>query len=273
MNLLAIFLILTPLNIASAFVIKCNYTTHPQYGYGCDALTIKCPTEDILCSSNPHDPNKENKDVLFFMASSEDFQSFPAGLVDHFPNLETINLNFPRLNHICNEDLKPFGSNLRNFAIQASEIEILPENLFKDTPSIRFIIFNSKNVKSIHKNTFEPLQSLNSMFMKLNCDGQEVDEDARSRADVENLITMLDHKCYDKNVPEPSPCKRKTNDGAGTDCNECSKPGTSIWIITGIVALVLCILILIVVIYMCYKRKTSASSRVTEPFMMNQNSR
>lgn len=199
---------LSLLTFSNALEITCNYKVHETYGYGCEVAvkgfkdTLKSNVKHVR---GIHLPGKTKNDVKYLIASNAKIKDFPENLASFFPNLVTINVNFPNIKRICHEDLRPFGAKLRNLMLQRNQIEFIPGDLFESTPNIAYLYMTSPKMKNINKNAFQPLTKLRALFVKFECD----DGDATNAAEVKEMVDRLAIKCYDPKFIEPSPCKNQ----------------------------------------------------------------
>lgn len=192
MSQLILILIVSALCAANAEKIECEFVVHSPRGYGCIVKDME--GYSITKVGGVHLPGKSNADVVYFEATSKTLDFIPQGIINHFPNINSMKINFENLAEITEGDLKPFGDKLNYLSISASAIEVIPSNIFASTPNINYMFFTAPHLKSIEHGAFERLENLNGLFVRFPCE----DDDATKREDVDKLITVLAIRCHDK---------------------------------------------------------------------------
>lgn len=223
--------LLSTLNAITAMTVDCDFKVHSIYGYGCEAKSIKSPKkQEIKYFCGNHQDGMEDSDVKYFMATNEGVVSFPEGIAEKFPNIETLSLNFPNLENVCNENVGPFGDKLKNLMILKSKVKFIHQNLFESTPNIVYLYLESDSIENIHKDAFKPLSNLRNFFTKFNSGKCSVNEDAINRNDAEKLVDQLAILCYDPKVKIPEHCKSTSIENIEEKDVECEDlEETSIW--------------------------------------------
>jgi hypothetical protein len=179
--------------------IVCDFKVHSIYGYGCEVKSIQNPSEAVVKITGNHQDGKNNGDVKYFLAENSEVAKFPEGINECFENLQTLNLNFPKLEKISNENLGEFGENLRNLFIIESQIKYIPENLFKDNPNLVYINIKSSKIESIDNGAFDPLSKLKNLFINFNC----YEDEALNREKVQEFIEKMELSCHKPSFRAP----------------------------------------------------------------------
>lgn len=189
--ILALFLI--ALDFIATAKIDCEFYEHNTNGYACKVENLD--TYRIEGVNNNHLPGKTNKDVKFFNATSKSLQFLPRWLHHTFPSLEYISFNSVNFSEILRSDLKDFGENLRTLSLINTQLEDLPDDIFKDTPNLGHLYLESiSEFKHINHRIFEDVPKL--FFLSVNFPCVKAEEFQPSK--IQQLIKNLDIRCFNK---------------------------------------------------------------------------
>lgn len=190
-----IIIIASVLFLTHSDKIQCYFRfSNILHGYGCVVNDLS--TLEITGVRGRHANGLSNMDVSYIEASSQILHFIPEGILDHFPNINALMLNFEKLEEIIKDDLKPFGKKLTNLLISTSSIKIIPKNIFASTPNIKDLYFSAPNLKSIESGAFDNLRNLNTLEVNFSC----IQGIATKPDEVKILISTLSSNC-DKKYP------------------------------------------------------------------------
>jgi len=135
--------------------------------------------------------NNDNVEA-FHISGRGKIHYFPRGLNKFFKNLTAIQIADTGLKEIHQSDLKDF-TELKGLYLQANDLEILEENLFKFNLNLDYIYLNLNKITHIDPNVFVKLTKLNSLNLILNtCIDMAADEKV---AEVQNIINAAQAQC------------------------------------------------------------------------------
>ena len=96
--------------------------------------------------------NNEAKGLRF----KKDVHFIPLGLSEHFPQLKALNIGYCKLKEISRKDLIGFSS-LEELYLNGNKLKSLPNDLFADTPRLRWIYLNDNFLERLSSKLLEPV--------------------------------------------------------------------------------------------------------------------
>lgn len=182
------------LSFSDADKLECFFQNHVQFGYGC--VVDDLSTKSITGVSGRHLPGKTNEDVSFVDASSSKLYFIPLEIKAQFPNIQTLILDFEKIEIITEDDLKQFGNQLTYLSISAPFLEFMPSNIFASTPNITNLFIEAPNLMIIETGALEKLQKLKNLTVIFLCMQANASDDVA----VKILVSSLS-ECTEKKNP------------------------------------------------------------------------
>lgn len=141
--------------------------------------------------SQNHFEGKTNDDITGLDIKKKDLQIFPRDIEFFYPNLEEIDARYNQIEAITKDVLN--FPNLRRIRFDLNKIITIEDDLFSFTPNLQYVSFNYNIIKNVTTKAFEPLKNLRVILMEgvNNC----INENARTRDEVENLISKIPEAC------------------------------------------------------------------------------
>jgi Leucine-rich repeat (LRR) protein len=162
MNFIYSFLVISLiLSLSAAVILECVYENDDKQNYSCKAKELETSEDDNLITivNGKHAEGKDNTHVKKFLAEHQNCVYFPAGLSEHFLNLETIVITNSSLEYIFKSDLEGL-SELKNLTVVSNKVESLGSGLFEHNSKLEEIHFENNKLKHISENIFDPLEEL-----------------------------------------------------------------------------------------------------------------
>lgn len=139
-----------------------------------------------------------NDDVRGIALANCQFSHFPGELAKIFPNLDHMAIN-GGLEQISKADLAGF-ENLKFLDLQGCHVEVLPADLFENTPNLEVIYFSHNRIASIGEHLLRPLTQLKYIDFRGNaCIDEVYDEDKADDLSLDDLKALISEHCRAQN--------------------------------------------------------------------------
>lgn len=195
MKLLGFILIFST---ASAIVFECEFLMKSQNRlpstYFCYEMSISDEENKFLKAvDGEHERGKTILDVrgidLNFERKGLDY--FPKGMEKVFQNLTAIYVNGGKISKLNGYELSAWD-NLEWFAMEHSQVEFVPGNLFSNNKKLKFISLYNNKIKHVSLEMFNGLNDLDYLSFHNNvC----IHEAAENSSEIEKLKKNLSEKC------------------------------------------------------------------------------
>lgn len=195
----SLIIILSIISTSRAITFNCTfgYVMGPNLPstYSCynPIITNLNECDHLTAITGQHHDGKTNDDVkLLGIYNNPQLAFFPRAIENFFPNLEAISIWNSNISTLNGDELNPF-KNLSWLSFTFSpNLEKIPGNLFKSTPLMKHISFQSNNIKHVEEGLFGSLPKLIFLDFHQNyC----VDRNASGIAAVRSLIAHLNNNC------------------------------------------------------------------------------
>lgn len=148
-------------------------------------------------NDDAHKHGKNSRDVKFVKSEGKKLKVFP-NFSKVFINLEELSLKNAGLKQITKEDLKPYGSKLKNLDLSYNEIEFLEKNLFIYNPNLVEIIFNNNKIRHVMNGAFNNIPKVERLWFEPNpCEIYTSDTPLNGNYGIE-FASAIEHQCKDK---------------------------------------------------------------------------
>ena len=125
------------------------------------------PETRIATFKGIHLAGKTNIDVEALLISSTQVEYFPKGLPTTFPSLTNVEIDNCGLKEISRKDFEGLG-NLKYLSLSYNELKALPNDLFVETPKLRWIYINCNKIERLSSKIFDPLDKTSLEVFWLN---------------------------------------------------------------------------------------------------------
>lgn len=184
-------------------------TLYSCYMFG-DQLKVQGNAAVVEKVQGTHFDFKSNKDVrgLYVQMESTKMLQFPKGVEKFFANIWAIEWYAGNLVSITSEDLKPFPE-LKALSLANNWITQLDGDLFKFSPSIRYISLYNNQVTTVGYGLLSGLRELTTVYFVNN---RCIDAIARTPLEIQEVARKLEAQC----APITSPAPPTTTPGSNT---------------------------------------------------------
>ena len=179
--------------------VACRYYFSSREKYWCKVseASITEPGTRIASFKGKHVEDKTNDDVEGFWINYTQVEYFPRGLSKIFPILTQVVVVNCGLKEISRKDLEGLG-NLDRLCLCSNKLKSLPNDLFVETPSLRFICFKENKIERLSSKIFRPLDKKNlEHFYLLNNSSINVNFDKGDETTLKSLMREIDAKCLE----------------------------------------------------------------------------
>jgi len=150
--LIAVLFIASYCKSTSAIELNCTFGnvfyTIPGSLYTCTATLLSNENSDVTLVIGNHDNDRDHFDVEALRIQSQALQFFPTNVEEFFPNLKAFSFYNNSISSITNNHLRPFP-NLEYLRVLLNNITVLDTNLFSNMTSVRYIDFDSNNLRHV----------------------------------------------------------------------------------------------------------------------------
>lgn len=167
------------------------------HGYSClvKSITIESDHDrSITKVTGTHASGKTIDDILMFHSDGKPFNYFPQDIKLFFKNLNQISVQSSNIAIISKDDLKPFGSQLKNVYFQSNKIEAIEADMFELSPNLEIIYLTSNKIKYIGNGAFSSLNKLKLLSLSENPCYSGVSSD---RSTIIRTIPQIESQCKD----------------------------------------------------------------------------
>ena len=171
------------------------------------SAAITKPDTKIKTVHGKHSDGNTNDDVQSIGFRDTVVNFIPKGLTEIFPNLICLHINKCGLKEICREDLVGF-ENLEYLEIEYNKLTSLPDDLFLNTPKLKWISFTGNKIESMSSNLFKPI--INNEFERIKfLSNSKINAlynpgHSKSVSSVAELMRIIDAKCSKPKIIETS---------------------------------------------------------------------
>lgn len=203
-----IFLVSLFFSFSSAIFLHCDFAFDSWSPIGNSAGVYICRATPLDVSVNKthvlgyygtHAAGYLSSDVkaIWFRANCDQLQYVPRGLLEFFPNIVEISINYCGIVTLSGHELEEYPK-LQSFTMHGTEVERIPGNFFKATSEMAFIGFQNNKIKFVGEKLLENLGKLQKVNFQENlC----INEFSRNGSELKKLIEELKKKCADEENP------------------------------------------------------------------------
>lgn len=159
------FVFIAETRAAVEFTCDFGMATYATIGsvYYCDAeVTIAGESKLLESVEGTHEDEMANEDVEYLRIWTQNLPFIPGDIDNFFKNIKGLDFFDSNLTTISAEDLKQFP-NLLLFGAERNKLVSLDGNLFKHTPLLRWISFQSNQIQHVGQNLVEGLINLEEL--------------------------------------------------------------------------------------------------------------
>ncbi|CRL08203.1 CLUMA_CG020936, isoform A [Clunio marinus] len=179
------------LNINCEFSVKEVVNVGEAYVCEIKETTVVEENDLVASVSGEHLPGKYNEDVEALIAENQKIYYLPSEIENFFPALQSISILNSELKKVSMENLKWFPD-LVACDFSGNLIESLDENMFAFNARLKYVLFNSNNLRNINSNVFDSLNELEVVDLRNNiC----IDESYERLEDISTLKKHIEEKC------------------------------------------------------------------------------
>lgn len=154
---------LLSVSYGSSITLRCSYQTNSwnelkERFIECLATNVESTeTGTSIQEVSTSDPLSEFKS--FYIYKSPDCHYLPTGIDKHFGNIQSLIIAHSGLKKISQDDLKPL-KHLRAFYIDYTDLEFLPQDLFRYNRNLEVLSLQQNKLKYVEDGAFNVLRSL-----------------------------------------------------------------------------------------------------------------
>lgn len=185
------FIFFTTLTLIESIKLNCEYESFFYFGKRCNVqnLQLISSKDDREISSIQEDENS----VTNFYSNGKLIKFFPHGLTKYFNHINSIQIFNGNLEQLKNNDLQEFGDKLIELVIVNNKIEVIEVDLFIFNKNLQSINFEGNKIKKIFIGTFNALEKLNSLNLKMNSCTNDDDFGVNDREKVLKVIKNVEN--------------------------------------------------------------------------------
>lgn len=185
--------------LTESFPLWCRFYPQNEYGYTCIGMEIEIFSKDNRTVTSVRGAplsGRNVSDVTYFSIFSRAIYYFPRGIENVFKNVINIQISDAQLLEVVQDDLKPFGNNLKMLWMFKNNLSTLEANLFEFNQNLESLNVSQNYFKTIDAKLFDNLPVLRLFDLSNNfCNISDGLPIAFNRTDVIKVIESIKINC------------------------------------------------------------------------------